>query len=91
MASLIPDTGSIRTNTIGAMSDYQSAMKNMRDAVASPGDLINRLIESNERDKRAAEEKKRYETELGFKQRHEDRLINKEKEDKERILATNNA
>ena len=76
MASLIPDTGSIRTNnTIGAMGDYQSAMKNMRDAVASPGDLINRLIESNERDKRAAEEQKRYETELGFKQRQEGRVV----------------
>lgn len=76
MASLIPDTGSIRTNnTIGAMGDYQSAMKNMRDAVASPGDLINRLIESNERDKRAAEDKRRYETELGFKQRQEGRVV----------------
>lgn len=40
MASLIPDTGSIRTNTAGAMSDYQNAMKNIRDAVASSGALI---------------------------------------------------
>lgn len=76
MASLIPDvSGNLRINTVGAMNDYQAAMKNMRDAVASPGDLINRLIESNERDKRAAEEKKRYETELGFKQRQEGRVV----------------
>ena len=90
MASLIPDTGSIRTNTAGAMSDYQSAMKNMMDAVASPGDLINRLIESNERDKRAAEEQKRYETELGFKQRNEQRLVdevNREQATREAVLA----
>lgn len=76
MASLIPDvSGSLRINTVGAMGDYQNAMKNIRDAVASPGDLINRLIESNERDKRAAEEQKRYETELGFKQRQEGRVV----------------
>ena len=37
------------------------------------------------------EDKKRYETELGFKTRAEERLINKEKEDKEKELATNNA
>ena len=76
MASLIPDvSGNLRINTVGAMGDYQNAMKNIRDAVASPGDLINRLIESNERDKRAAEEQKRYETELGFKQRQEGRVV----------------
>ena len=76
MANLIPDvTGSLRINTASAMSDYQNAMKNIRDAVASPGDLINKLIESNERDKRAAEEQKRYETELGFKQRQEGRVV----------------
>lgn len=76
MANLIPDvTGSLRINAASAMGDYQNAMKNMRDAVASPGDLINRLIESNERDKRAAEEQKRYETELGFKQRQEGRVV----------------
>ena len=76
MANLIPDvTGSLRINTTSAMSDYQNAMKNIRDAVASPGDLINKLIESNERDKRAAEEQKRYETELGFKQRQEGRVV----------------
>ena len=76
MANLIPDvTGSLRINTASAMSDYQNAMKNIRDAVASPGDLINKLIESNERDKRAAEEQKRYETELGFKQRQEGRIV----------------
>ena len=90
MASLIPDTGSIRPNTVGSMSDYQNAMKNMRDAVASPGDLINRLIESNERDKRAAEEQKRYETELGFKQRQEQRLVDelgREQATREAVLA----
>lgn len=76
MANLIPDvTGSLRINTASAMSDYQNAMKNMSNAVEFPGDLINKLIESNERDKRAAEEKKRYETELGFKQRQEGRVI----------------
>ena len=76
MANLIPDvTGSLRINATSAMSDYQNAMKNMRDAVASPGDLINKLIESNERDKRAAEEQKRYETEIGFKQRQEERVV----------------
>ena len=76
MANLIPDvSGNLRINTVGAMGDYQNAMKNIRDAVASPGDLINRLIESNERDKRAAEEQKRYETELGFKQRQEGRVV----------------
>lgn len=76
MTSLIPDvSGNLRINTVGAMGDYQNAMKNIRDAVASPGDLINRLIESNERDKRAAEEQKRYETELGFKQRQEGRVV----------------
>ena len=93
MASLIPDTGSIRTNTAGAMSDYQNAMKNMRDAVASPGGLINRLIESNERDKRAAEEQKRYETEIGFKQRQEQRLVDelgREQATREAVLANLN-
>ena len=76
MANLIPDvTGSLRINATSAMSDYQNAMKNMRYAVASPGDLVNKLIESNERDKRAAEERKRYETELGFKQRQEGRVV----------------
>ena len=93
MASLIPDTGSIRTNTAGAMSDYQNAMKNIRDAVASPGDLINKLIESNERDKRAAEEQKRHETELGFKQRQEGRVVdelNRAQATREAVQATLN-
>ena len=93
MASLIPDTGSIRTNTAGAMSDYQSAMKNMMDAVASPGDLINKLIESNERDKRAAEDQRRYETEIGFKQRQEQRLVDelgREQATREAVLANLN-
>ena len=94
MANLIPDvTGSLRINTTSAMSDYQNAMKNIRDAVASPGDLINRLIESNERDKRAAEEQKRYETELGFKQRQEQRLVDelgREQATREAVLANLN-
>lgn len=88
MSNLIPDvTGTLRINTASAMSDYQNAMKNIRDAVASPGDLINRLIESNERDKRAAEEQKRYETELGFKQRQEGRVV----DDLNRAQATREA
>ena len=91
MANLIPDvTGSLRINTTSAMSDYQNAMKNIRDAVASPGDLINKLIESNERDKRAAEEQKRHETELGFKQRQEQRLVDelgREQATREAVLA----
>ena len=76
MASLIPDvTGSLRINTVGAMNDYQAAMKNMRDAVASPGALIDKYLEREERERRAAEEQKRYETELGFKQRQEGRVV----------------
>ena len=91
MANLIPDvTGTLRINTASAMSDYQNAMKNIRDAVASPGGLINKLIESNERDKRAAEEQKRYETDLGFKQRQEGRVVdelNREQATREAVLA----
>ena len=94
MANLIPDvTGSLRINTTSAMSDYQNAMKNMRDAVASPGDLVNKLIESNERDKRAAEEQKRYETEIGFKQRQEERVVdelNRAQASREAVQATLN-
>ena len=94
MANLIPDvSGNLRINTVGAMGDYQNAMKNIRDAVASPGDLINRLIESNERDKRAAEEQKRYETELGFKQRQEGRVVdelNRAQATREAVQATLN-
>ena len=57
MASLIPDvSGSLRINTVGAMNDYQAAMKNMRDAVASPGALIDKYLEREEKEKRAAEE-----------------------------------
>ena len=76
MASLIPDvSGNLRINTVGAMNDYQAAMKNMRDAVASPGALIDKYLEREEKEKRAAEEQKRYETELGFKQRQEGRVV----------------
>ena len=76
MASLIPDvSGSLRINTASAMNDYQAAMRNMRDAVASPGALIDKYLEREDKDRREAEEKKRYETELGFKQRHEGRVV----------------
>ena len=76
MANLIPDVaGNLRINTPGAMNDYQAAMKNMRDAVASPGALIDKYLEREERERRAAEEKKRYETDLGFKQRQEGRVV----------------
>ena len=76
MASLIPDvSGNLRINTVGAMNDYQAAMKNMRDAVASPGALIDKYLEREEKERRAAEEQKRYETELGFKQRQEGRVV----------------
>ena len=72
MANLIPDvTGSLRINTASAMNDYQAAMRNIRDAVASPGALIDKYLEREDKERREAEEKKRYETELGFKQRQE--------------------
>ena len=76
MASLIPDvSGNLRINTAGAMNDYQAAMRNMRDAVVSPGALIDKYLEIEEKGKRAAEEQKGYETELGFKQRQEGRVV----------------
>ena len=93
MASLIPDVGSIRPNTAGAMNDYQAAMKNMRDAVASPGALIDKYLEIKEKERRAAEEQKRYETDLGFKQRQEGRVVdelNREQATREAILANLN-
>lgn len=75
MANLIPDVGSVKVNTAGAMDNYLRAMANTREAFAAPVDLINKIVDSNERDKRAAQEQRRYETELGFKQRAEDRLL----------------
>ena len=84
MASLIPDVGNVRPDTAGAGRLYQAAMEGFQRALNAPMERIDRL-----QAKQLEEDK--YNTELGFKTRAEERLINKEKEDQERLLATNNA
>lgn len=53
--------------------------------------ILQGYVDEQEKEALKAQEQERYNTELGFKTRTEERLINKEKEDKERVLATNNA
>lgn len=84
MASLIPDVGNVRPDTAGAGRLYQAAMEGFQRALNAPMERIEKL-----QAKQLEEDK--YNTDLGFKTRAEERLINKEKEDKERVLATNNA
>ena len=84
MASLIPDVGNVRPDTAGAGRLYQAAMEGFQRSLNAPMERIEKL-----QAKQLEEDK--YNTELGFKTRAEERLINKEKEDQERLLATNNA
>ena len=84
MASLIPDVGNVRPDTAGAGRLYQAAMEAFQRSLNAPMERIDRLQAKQL-------EEDRYNTELGFKTRAEERLINKEKEDKEKELATNNA
>ena len=84
MASLIPDVGNVRPDTAGAGRLYQAAMEGFQRSLNAPMDRIDRLQAKQL-------EEDRYNTELGFKTRAEERVINKEKEDKEKELATNNA
>lgn len=84
MASLMPDVGNVRPDTVGAGRLYQAAMEGFQRSLNAPMERIDRLQAKQL-------EEDRYNTELGFKTRAEERVINKEKEDKEKELATNNA
>ena len=53
--------------------------------------ILQGYVDEQEKEALKAQEQERYNTELGFKTRNEERLIGKDKEDKERLLATNNA
>ena len=53
--------------------------------------ILQGYVDEQEKEALKAQEQERYNTALGFKTRTEERLINKEKEDKEKELATNNA
>ena len=85
MASLIPDTGSLSTNTTGAMQNYLSTVRSTNDALEKPTDILNthiknmldqRRIEEDMALKRSADA--RAQTELGMQQAERDR-INKER------------
>lgn len=85
MASLIPDTGSLSTNTTGAMQNYLNTVRSTNDALEKPTDILNthiknmldqRRIEEDMALKRSADA--RAQTELGMQQAERDR-INKER------------
>ena len=84
MASLIPDVGNVRPDTAGAGRLYQAAMEGFQRSLNAPMERIERLQAKQL-------EEDRYNTELGFKTRAEERDIAKIAEERAKTLATNNA
>lgn len=63
----------------------------LRPQYKASNDILQSYIDKDKEEQARKLEQERYDTELGFKTRAEERLIGKEKEEKEKVLATNNA
>ena len=88
MGSRNPDIP--RLNSLGSLA------KTYTDFISKPDyettrNILQGYVDAQEKEELKAQELERYNTKLGFEQRKEQRDIDKIQEDKDRILATNNA
>ena len=68
MASLMPDVGNVRPDTVGAGKLYQAAMEGFQRSLNAPMERIERLQAKQLAEEARAEELRRYNQEFGLKQ-----------------------